>query len=119
MELDAEAAPDDVRLGTDVGLGEHRRARRRLERVEVPLEPGPSGTSSGSLRAHRQPADLRRVGAVAATAERAGQQLAAEADAEHRDVARVRAREQLDLARDPRDVVGVGGRSEPSGISSS
>ena len=39
VELDAEAAPDDVRLRADVGCRRAARARRRVEGVEVPLEP--------------------------------------------------------------------------------
>ena len=86
MELQAEAASGDERLRADVGLGDHRRSRRRGERVEVPLEPRALGHQLRVGAAHRQPADLGPRAAEHLAAEHPGQHLAAEAEAEHGDV---------------------------------
>src|SRR5437763_2929029 len=114
MELQAEAVPDAERLRSDRTVRNQLRARRGRERVEVPLKPGSLGDERGVLTADRKPADLRLLAAERATAEHAGQQLAAEADAEHRDIGLGRVEEQLLLALEPRDRIVEGGelRSE-------
>ena len=105
VELEAEAPSDDVGLRAHLGVGDQLRARRQGEGVEVPLEPRAFGMSSGSFGPHRQPADLRAVGAERLAAEHARHELAAKAEAEDGYVVFCGLSHQLRLAVDERNRV--------------
>src|SRR5438270_284809 len=98
VELQAEAPSYYVCLGPDLGVGDQPGARRKRERVEVPVEPGTGGDEVWLARLDCDPADLRAVGAKRLAAHRPREELAAEAQAEHRHVGLDRVAQEVGLA---------------------
>ena len=109
LEADVPAV-DDVGLVRIEGVAEHaRRARGHRERVVVPLEcrePRPAAEPCGLrglvCRLHLDPADLVHRRTRHRRIERLGEELPAEAVAEHRDLLRDRRPQERADRRDPR-----------------
>src|ERR1700694_1712520 len=102
VELQAEAASDYVRRGRDVGVRDEPGAGRQGEGVEMPLKPGALGDKVRVLGLDGQPADLRPIGTKGFAAHHAREQLAAEAQPQHRHVIVDRLLEQVGLTPDER-----------------
>ena len=86
MELQPQAAPGAERLRAEFVVGDHLRFRRRLDHVEVPLEPRSLRDEVGVSRPDADPADLRLGAPEHLATQDARQHLAAEAQSEDRDV---------------------------------
>src|SRR5438876_5294963 len=100
VELQPKAPSYYVCLRPDVGVGDEPGARRKGEGVEVPVEPGTGGDEVRLARLDVDPADLGAVRAKRRAAHRPRQQLASEAEPEHRHVSLDRFAQQVRLASD-------------------
>ena len=84
MELPPQHPPDAERLGTSGRAGEHVGTRGRGELVDVELEPRPGRGECLVAGRQLEPPDLGAVSGLHAAAEGMCEQLAAEADTQHR-----------------------------------
>ncbi len=94
VELGAHGRADAEQLDGLVGLGDDLGVRRRDDAIVVPLHPR-TGSGRQLASVHRldlAPADLDVRRLLDRAAERVGDELTAEADAEHRGAALVRRR---------------------------
>ncbi len=104
VELQTEVRPGPEHLGARGAPSELGGAGRDGEGVEVPLQPRSgfdAGVDPGRVHLDGQPSDLGMLGPSDGPAERDGQDLAAEAEPEHRDPGVVGGAEELDLGLDP------------------
>src|SRR5204863_3806144 len=115
VELGAEAAADHERLRPGGAVSDKPRTGGHREAIEVPPEPWALGHERGVVRSHRQPADLGFMGPKRLAAELAGEELAAEAYAEHRHVGLQRRPQEATLPPDPGARLVAGGELRPEG----
>ena len=101
VELYGEVLTKAERLDTELALGQHPGAGRRQAPVMMKLQPRARLDQGGVERLDRRPADLAARRRLHLAAQRRGQRLGAEADAEHRDTGRVGRPEPVQLVADP------------------
>src|SRR5829696_7858061 len=101
MELRSRVRPCAKGRGPGWRACQLARAGWQADHLVVVLRPR-TGRNGRVLRFDRQPADLGRGRRLEPAAERQRERLAAEAEAEDRDIRLDRATHRLDLAVDPR-----------------
>ena len=114
VELDAEVRAVGEGRGARGRAGDLGRAGRDREDVPVEPEPGPGRDERGVVRVNVGPPHLAARGPAHRRAQRGGQGLAAEAQAEHGDVVGHGAAQQRDLLADPAGPPPAGECREPS-----